>query len=67
MNSKWQPIDTAPRDETDILVATVHGQYVVCWFSDSDGGEWYVQSGGGDCQPFYEHPTHWMPLPENPH
>ena len=67
----WQPIDTAPKDSTRILVV-----YRRCVFTDDTrnkrvvreaycfGGPWRLVTGyeleGG------EQPTHWMPLPEPP-
>lgn len=66
---EWQPIDTAPRDETRILVtgddevATsefVNGRFILaprCWYGDSDRG------GLADLD--FE-PSHWMPLPSPP-
>ena len=72
--SEWQPIETAPRDETDILVAGgTHGnECVSCEFHGAkftgvaiaywDKREkWF---SGGECD--YYHPTHWMPLPTPP-
>ena len=72
MMTDWQPIETAPKNETDILVATSSGgQYVVFWLAARDGfehdqGGWYVNAGSGDGLPLYEIPTHWMSLPEKP-
>lgn len=69
----WQPIDTAPKDGTEILVfvppAKWSGGYVrsVMWVEDSDHSCWCVEDNklgpfalrGGS-------PTHWMQLPEPP-
>lgn len=61
----WQPIETAPRDET-VLVAGGDATYPVtaCW-----GGEfgecWWVD-GQEDVHVEIGWPTHWMPLPSPP-
>lgn len=61
---EWQPIRTAPKDETEVLLyledysENVSGVFVGYyerkgfWRSGSDGWRWY--------------PTHWMPLPKPP-
>lgn len=57
---KWQPIETAPRDRTKILVACDAEVFAATWCDsfrafciDLDG------------QPLRE-ATHWMPLPKPP-
>jgi hypothetical protein len=59
----WQPIDTAPKDGTDVLLGFAdhyRPPVVAGWFGD-DGWEEYdsinVVKGK---------PTHWMPLPPKP-
>ena len=70
----WQPIETAPKDGTKIIVLTVHGEIEI--------SEWYVvttaeyePAGDGLFRKVEtvfsqgwngNHPTHWMPLPEPP-
>lgn len=76
----WQPIETAPKDGTEILVIEPHGQAVAHW-DESEGGEWdhglqrlvgggqWVDGTVGDwgCQEYrWLQPTHWMPLPAAP-
>lgn len=68
--SPWQPIETAPRDGTPILV--FYGErigmdryYVRYW----DRGDWATDKEGWvdhwrQIRP--EQPTHWMPLPMPP-
>jgi hypothetical protein len=66
----WQPIETAPRDGTRILVwpawgATTQGSRaeIVLWTERPRGGfRWEMWSGHKiPCDP-----THWMPLPASP-
>ena len=68
----WQPIETAPRDETPVLLfyapsetygRPASGGIIEGWYFSSpkqidDGWETIVGSIG--------EPTHWMPLPEPP-
>lgn len=68
----WQPIETAPRDGTKILLITGMGIQIARWFASR--GEY----GPGWCVgATIVHPTrdaivntstvtHWMPLPEPP-
>lgn len=61
----WQPIETAPKDGTEILLfeLTFNGapyMFTAKW--DSEDADW-------KCIEFeaYDHnPTYWMPLPEPP-
>ena len=67
---QWQPIETAPKDGTDILLANDKAVSPAGWVSDVEhGAEWEGQIGmagwwtlNGDARP----PTHWMPLPPPP-
>lgn len=59
---EWQPIETAPRDGTPILVAVEGGRFY------ADKAEW---TASGWAYPCHNHgpeisPTHWMPLPPPP-
>lgn len=67
----WQPIESAPRDWTDVILYDPN--------EDDGTGScgvmkgWYsMKDGGFDCWMSYEStsgnisPTHWMPLPEPP-
>ena len=54
----WQSIDTAPEDNSDVLV--VYDGFV--WIASFHQGLWIFE---GD-QPLMITPTHWMPLPGLP-
>lgn len=74
----WQPIETAPKDGTDILVAfdcaTVWIAHIA-WYRDGgiengvkgpdDIGWWSYTRGSVTQEKLndYRTPTHWMPLP----
>jgi hypothetical protein len=61
--SRWQPMETAPRDGTRFLGCEPgYGVFIVSWqkhrgpVDEVDGRGWLAGEG----------PTHWMPLPEPP-
>lgn len=58
----WQPIETAPKDGTEILGLKIHGDearyYLLSWQKYGGGFE--------DSEGFGSESTHWMPLPEPP-
>lgn len=61
--NKWQPIETAPKDGTEVLVTKPGYTMAVAGF---DYGEWRDAGDmgwGGYCD---VEPTHWMPLPNPP-
>lgn len=60
--SAWQPISTAPKDGTPLLIWT-EGAHLIHLFWKNDHWEWL---GGGRCPDGQYHMTHWMPLPEPP-
>lgn len=75
----WQPIETAPKDGTEILVV-LDGRVWLCSYvrehtEESDdafmpkgtvyGGGWYI-GNDGFIPSGQEGMTHWMPLPEPP-
>ena len=80
MEMKWQPIETAPRDGTSVLLG---GGYYYCeernaeirtaaaaawhWVAVPENGAWLMAGleGGYDWL-CYRDPTHWMPLPPAP-
>jgi hypothetical protein len=58
--SEWQPIETAPKDGTAVIVyCPAKGVHVGNRRSDRVG--WYSVRGAYLCKP-----THWMPLPPPP-
>ncbi len=66
--SEWQPIETAPKDGTDVLIGwfELPGQKsmtIVFWHSFRKAwcNTWTLFSANAVSQP-----THWMPLPEPP-
>ena len=62
---KWQPIETAPKDGTAILVAHSEAAFDVWWSDDENGWVDDCMDDWGDKYIIY-HPTHWMPLPPLP-
>lgn len=68
--AQWQPIESAPRDGTRVLVCTgpvgafkVRRYYVTHWLSrqhDRFGNGWSFDGDG------FINPTHWRPLPPPP-
>jgi len=64
--SDWQPIETAPKDGTDILLYRRNwhqsAPVVAGWFEDG----WYAYDHDSEQVPELGGITHWMPLPEPP-
>lgn len=66
----WQPIETAPKDRTEILAAVRYPKYgfyetfFVYWeteFEEYPEGVWTFEFG----KPIkHGNPTHWMPVPQ---
>ena len=54
----WQPIETAPKDGSFILLATPKGRIA--------DGFWSPVYGVWSWPYVMIEPTHWMPLPERP-
>jgi len=74
-NNEWQPIETAPRDGTDIILyepATVSfpgelktGKWWNAWYGDETKPGWII-SNCDEEYGWYIEATHWMPLPKPP-
>jgi hypothetical protein len=70
--ARWRPIRTAPRDETEILIARSGKECVssmnVVYYNDTDLGTkkhpWVFVDGTNAYHKDF--PTHWMPLPKPP-
>jgi len=69
----WEPITTAPRDGSWILLRGVTGYinrpYRVCvgkWYPDYHAHSPWQESEGRDFTEYGDddQPTHWMPLPK---
>ena len=58
----WRPIETAPKDGTDILLGF---EPAIGWqrIGKAWGGQWV---SAWNHHPIHDQPTHWMPLPEPP-
>lgn len=68
----WQPIETAPKDGSDILILTseYEKRKVTSAYYESEDDTWVPVKlsvhGCGCCRGDYPKPSHWMPLPEPP-
>lgn len=72
----WQPIETAPKDGTKILLyvrirSVLEDDFsipeiVVGYFDPNEfAREWYIVERTPE-NTYVDQPTHWMPLPEPP-
>jgi hypothetical protein len=59
LGSKWQPIETAPRDGNSVLVVHRGNDLKIAYNGGANG--WRTIPGAWQIMP-----THWMPLPEPP-
>lgn len=69
MEAKWQPIETAPKDRTCILLfipcdGAGAGDAMTCAYYCEDHKNFVDNWNGIIFMPL--HATHWMPLPEPP-
>lgn len=62
VDAGWRPIETAPKDGTDILLFYREGIQVGGW-----DALWHWMADVGDgCTTISGQPTHWLPLPPPP-
>jgi hypothetical protein len=62
----WQPIETAPKDGTTLLVFDRNDGPVVAEWERHFGGMWTVSAYALDTSRVSCDPTHWMYLPIAP-
>jgi hypothetical protein len=67
---EWQPIETAPKDGSEILIfSEKHGRRVARFepYPWGKSLKWFIGLERGWCGGTYcRSPTHWMKLPEEP-
>lgn len=63
--SEWQPISTAPKDGTEILVCACGNSWFVVFWDDKLGNTHCWQTPDGVAY-HNDLPSHWMPLPAIP-
>lgn len=68
MSNEWKPIETAPKDETwVILYGDLWGEPHGCIaFWSPDGGWCDSEAASNPVTDWGWKPTHWMPLPKLP-
>jgi hypothetical protein len=71
---EWQPIETAPKDGTRVLLAAPGGVYIGWWTDDAQFGQfacgtgWQIFDSEDSWYSFgIKDATHWMPVPATPH
>lgn len=68
--SEWQPIETAPRDASEVLTYSKAAdvEMIRNSFFDEEYKEWmyYTSTCGIENFDAIFNPTHWMPLPPPP-
>ena len=66
----WQPIETAPKDGTEVLVFWPYWSrkpFIAFYSGDVGGWDGERCLSPTHCEAYAERaPTHWMPLPEPP-
>ena len=71
---EWQPIETAPKTSSSILVWVPENKCTFCvtWIGPQEtceSGGWSIFGGGWricSTRDMVQRPSHWMPLPEPP-
>lgn len=66
---RWRPIETAPKDGTNVLLRNRRGNMATgLWMVGIIGTGWLLRGGNKPDAFFNGHhgPTHWMPLPPGP-
>jgi hypothetical protein len=65
---KWQPIETAPKDGTPVLIHLNGGMTrIACWKErGAFGAGWRDPIGHAEHAAILGEPSHWMPLPDPP-
>lgn len=61
----WLPIESAPQDDTSVLIWDMYGTVVVGWRVSPR--EWEYASGDEDSYPSRTYGKAWMPLPPLPY
>jgi hypothetical protein len=65
---KWQPIDTAPDDGTEILSWSKKHGFAICSYTGHEDCDGEYEEGWIEYYEFMSHkikPTHWMHIPKN--
>lgn len=63
---EWQPIETAPKNGSEVWVYNGE-QERMRWIEGDEYALWvYADELLNDVDPSPEQPTHWMPLPSPP-
>jgi len=63
---EWQPIATAPKDGSDILIVHSGGGMHVVFYDEAGNPPNHVWSTADGIVYHKDYPTHWMPLPTAP-
>jgi len=64
--SEWQPIETAPKDGTTLLVWDGIAITTAFFQTHKYGGNWELANPGSYAEDCEINATHWMYLPEPP-
>jgi hypothetical protein len=68
-NNEWQPIETAPKDGTNILSWCKEYGLVICSWTghEDDNGQFETGWIAFHCFATYKfNPTYWIPIPKPP-